>query len=153
MQWVGGLSRAARSTHSPKVGDFGLAQAQQIEAGRYQERDVTGSNHEFTLSEDLLDINGNVISNGLAYKVYVMSYGENTHSDNLSEASDEITLMSPTLAVSNLSAEDENGRVRVTFDHASDETGISAYRIFIVPADEADDFDLEATEDLPARET
>ncbi|MFN6945895.1 MAG: T9SS type A sorting domain-containing protein [Cytophagaceae bacterium] len=134
----------------PAGATFGLAQAQQVEAGRYQERSVTGSNQEFTLSAELLDVNGNAIANGVAYQVYVMSYGENTHSDNLSEASEEITLMSPTLAVSNLTAEEDNGQVRLTFDAASDETGVASYRIFVVPAANAGTFNLETAEGLPS---
>ncbi|GIP24258.1 copper amine oxidase N-terminal domain-containing protein [Paenibacillus sp. J22TS3] len=129
------------------AGSFRLSDA--VANSYYNVVSKTGYNLSQVLSASTRDTNGNLIQNGVAYRIFVLSVGGGYYSGSnaLSAASSVITLTNTGSvgAVSNVSAADikDNGDgrdLRVTFDRAADESGISEYRIYVVKDQYAGNF-------------
>jgi len=129
---------------------FNVSEANKVSSGRYLDVSKTGNNISQTLSSSTKDVKGNSITNGVAYRVFVMSV-TSSNSNNLgvlSGASYSIVLSGVGVsAVTNVTVSDvsdyNNGQdLRVAFTKASDESRISHYRIFVVKASNASSFNL-----------
>ena len=141
-----GFSKASSETNiahyrvfvAPATSGFNLDTAQMTVAARYYDIAKTGSNIAKSLPASLLDVHGNAIVNGTAYKIYVMSVGNAGYDDALAIASSSITLEPSVAGATNVVASDiaNNGNasdMKVTFTKASSETNVSSYAVLIVP--------------------
>lgn len=126
---------------------FNLAAANAVSSSNYTQVNKTGSNITQILSSGARDVDGALIKTGVGYRVFVMGVdsGSNTANNLLSAASSAITLSS--VNVSNLSVSDvsdfgDGKDLKVSFNHATDETYISQYRILVVPTAYSNNFSL-----------
>lgn len=133
------------------VGSFNLNAA--LNNGFYTYRSKSGSNQAFTLASDARATDGSLIGDNVDYRVFVLAVNNNSsQSSALSSASPVVKLgsASPVIAVGSVSVAVKNqgqqagnaSDVTVNFAKASNETGISKYRLFIVPADQVPGFTL-----------
>ena len=123
---------------------FNLSAAEALAASNYTGAAKTGSQINTTLAAAATDTDGAPIANDIAYKVFVMSVadGSNATENSLSTASNEITLAGAQMEISadaamNIFLEDvaDNGNgsdLMLTFEKATDEGKVSAYRAFVV---------------------
>ncbi|UTW68475.1 hypothetical protein KHA80_12645 [Anaerobacillus sp. HL2] len=111
----------------------------------------TGSNLSMTLTATTRDINGELIREGVSYKVFILtvSNGGNSNNNALSTASTILNLTNNALvsAVTNLTVEDmanagDGSDLRVRFNKVTNETNILEYRIIVVKAAQVSTFDL-----------
>ncbi|MCY9547876.1 copper amine oxidase N-terminal domain-containing protein [Lysinibacillus xylanilyticus] len=120
---------------------FNLSQAN---SSSYYITESRGGNKSVTrtLDSTTRDVRGNLITEGTNYRVYVLTVaiGNSSSVNALASASLDIMLAKnkAVQAVSNVNASDVNdsgdGRdLQVSFNHASDESNISEYRIIVVP--------------------
>ncbi|WP_167434150.1 copper amine oxidase N-terminal domain-containing protein [Paenibacillus silvae] len=132
---------------------FNLNTASNLSSSLYYTVNKTGNNITVTLPSNMRDTSGYNITNLQDYRIYVMAAGnqQNNYTNALSASSSVLRLTSNSTAgvVSNLSVADigDNGNgsdLRVTFTRASDESNISHYRVFVVPASYAGSFGLNA---------
>ncbi|MBB6022133.1 hypothetical protein HNR77_003229 [Paenibacillus sp. JGP012] len=132
---------------------FNLNTASNLSSSLYYTVNKTGNNITVTLPSNMRDTSGYNITNLQDYRIYVMAAGsqQNNYTNALSASSSVLRLTSNSTAgvVSNLSVADigDNGNgsdLRVTFNRASDESNISHYRVFVVPASYAGSFNLNA---------
>ncbi len=131
-------------------GSFTLSEANKVASGRYTDVAKTGYNLTQTLASSAKDVKGNAIANGIAYRVFVMGISSNSSAapNALSVASTSITLthsgVSPVTNVALRDVSDYNdGRdLQVSFNKAPDEKNINFYRIFVVRATAASQFNL-----------
>ncbi|OMD86416.1 hypothetical protein BSK49_17905 [Paenibacillus odorifer] len=126
---------------------FNLAAANAVSSSNYTQVNKTGSNITQVLSSGARDVDGAVIKTGVSYRIFVMGVdsSSNTANNLLSAASSAIMLSS--VNISNLSVSDVSdigdGRdIKVSFNHATDETYISQYRILVVPTAYYSNFSL-----------
>lgn len=138
---------------SAQASAFNVAVASSITSSNYTSVVKTGSNITTILASSAKDVHGEVIRNGVAYRVFVLSVssGGNTDSNALSAASSAITLSKNLISspAMNVSASDINdfgdGRdLLVSFIKAADESKVSQYRILVVKSALADGFNLAA---------
>lgn len=131
--------------------NFNLETAIRVNISNYTQLNKTGSNFSRELSSTSRDVNGNLIRNGVSYRVFVMSVINNgtTGGNVLSAASSAITLSGnqsvgtvTNLAVSDVNDYNDGRDLRVSFNRVSDESNVSNYRIMVVRASDADRFDL-----------
>ncbi|GGH68163.1 hypothetical protein GCM10008014_50360 [Paenibacillus silvae] len=132
---------------------FNLNTASNLSSSLYYTVNKTGNNITVTLPSNMRDTSGYNITNLQDYRIYVMAAGnqQNNYTNALSASSSVLRLTSNSTAgvVSNLSVADigDNGNgsdLRVTFTRASNESNISHYRVFVVPASYAGSFGLNA---------
>ncbi|MGE7908578.1 stalk domain-containing protein [Lysinibacillus xylanilyticus] len=120
---------------------FNLSQAN---SSSYYITESRGGNKSLTrtLDSTTRDVRGNLITEGTNYRVYVLTVANGNSSSVNALASDPSTITltknKAVQAVSNVNASDVNdfgdGRdLQVSFNHASDESNISEYRIMVVP--------------------
>lgn len=143
---------------SAYAGSFDLYDANNVSSYNY----TTVSKSGYTLSQILAsgarDVNGDVIKNGVSYRVFVLSVASNGYSSNaLSSPSAAITLSDQynVSAATNVKVYDMNdygdGRdLRVTFNRASNESSIGSYRVFFVKSSKAGGFNEAFASSLPA---
>ncbi|MEK3867185.1 copper amine oxidase N-terminal domain-containing protein [Paenibacillus sp. FSL H7-0716] len=131
--------------------NFSLSEANNVSSSYYTTVSTTGSSTSQVLASSARDVRGNLIKNGTPYRVYVLTIGsgKNLGTNILSTESTLITLAVDynVSAVYNLDVSDVNdyddGRdLRVSFDHATNETYISQYRILVVPTSYYNSFSL-----------
>lgn len=131
--------------------NFNLEAANRVSNSNYTELNKTGSNISRELISTSRDVKGDLIRNGVSYRVFVMSVSNNgtTGSKVLSAASSAITLSGnqslgtvTNLAVYDVSDYNDGRDLRVSFNRVSDESNVSHYRILVVRASDADRFDL-----------
>lgn len=129
------------------AGSFNLSKANN---NNYYTEVSRGSN-KLTLSYGAKDVDGNLIQNGVPYRVFVLSVGNNSYSGTnaISDQSSQITLSynNNVVPVSNLSvsdvADNNDGRdLQVRFNKVADESGINHYRILVVKSANAGSFNL-----------
>ncbi|GIO32507.1 MULTISPECIES: copper amine oxidase N-terminal domain-containing protein [Paenibacillus] len=138
-----------------KAGNFSLSDAKNLSSSYYTEVGKTGYNISKTLSYGARDVDGSLITSGVAYRVFVMAVGTGSYYGNyaLSSPSYAVVLYgnngggSDVYAPSNVSVSDVSdygdGRdLRVSFTRASDESSIYGYRIMVVKAADAYYFGL-----------
>ncbi|MEF2966418.1 copper amine oxidase N-terminal domain-containing protein [Paenibacillus sp. M1] len=137
---------------SSDASSFTLAKASKN--GYYTQVSKAGNTLSQVLSSKARDIDGDLIEEGVKYRVFVLSVGSGSYSGNnaLSTASDPITLADnlTVQAVSGLSVSTETanstgtaGDIKVSFNKPANETNIAEYRILVVPAAQAGGFTLE----------
>ncbi|MCW3795066.1 copper amine oxidase N-terminal domain-containing protein [Paenibacillus sp. LS1] len=106
----------------------------------YTDLDTSSAGTSIVLNSGYRDINDRALSVGQKYKVFVMSLSNSTsRASNLSPASNEFNIFAQATAVQtatitglqNTSTVDE-ASYKLTFAKPTAETGISAYRLFIV---------------------
>ncbi|UVI32904.1 copper amine oxidase N-terminal domain-containing protein [Paenibacillus spongiae] len=130
--------------------NFNVTEANKVSSGRYHDVSKNGNNITLTLPSGMRDVKGNSITNGVAYRVFVMGVVNNNASipNLLSVASPSITLSNSGVGtVSNLYVNDmtdfNTGQdLWVSFTRPADETNINSYRIFVVKAANAGSFSL-----------
>jgi len=131
---------------------FNLLEANKVAYSNYYDQYRTGDgNYSTVLPSNLRDTRGNQVTNGVAYRVFVMGISNNnTYANSLSAASSSITLnYSGVSAVTNLSVSDiadyNNGRdLQVSFTKVANEAAIKNYRVFVVKEANVSSFGLAA---------
>ena len=143
---------------SAESASFNLEKAEGISTENLFTVAPTGNNVSINLAADSKNTSGELITNDIPYKVFVMSVtiDPNIYLNALSAASEEITLVDngvgPNIGnISSLSVEDTanegNGSdLKVSFSKVSDESLIDEYRIIVLKSDESAAFDLEKAE-------
>lgn len=131
------------------AGSFNLNTA--LNNGSYTYRSKTGSNQTFTLGTDARATDGSMISENVDYRVYVLAVSNNSSQSGALSSASGIVKLSSASAVAAVSYVNVNVKgqgqqvgnpsdVIVNFTKAPNETGISHYRLFIVPADQVPGF-------------
>ncbi|MDX2002132.1 MAG: T9SS type A sorting domain-containing protein [Chitinophagales bacterium] len=132
---------------------FDLCGATSTPTANYTAVAPTGANVSQILASGARDANGDPITNGVPYRIFVLSLADGTNAgvSTLSGPSASITLSNAAAvpAVSNVVATDignsNNGTdLQVSFTKAINETNISAYRIIVVKNANAGSFNLVA---------
>lgn len=133
------------------AGSFTLSTANNVPNSYSTVVSKSGSGSTLTgqLTSSARDTSGDLIKNGVSYKVFVLSVSNNTGwSNQLSSGSSTITLATGSVNSPVITkVEDWNdygdGRdLRVSFNRVSDETRIGSYRIFVVKASDYANFSL-----------
>lgn len=133
--------------------NFNLTTASNLSSSLYYTVNKTGNNLTVTLPSNMRDTSGYNITNLQDYRIYVMAAGnqQNNYIHALSASSNVLRLTSNSNAgvATNLSVTDiaDNGNgsdLRVSFNRASDESNVSHYRVFVVPANNVGGFNLNA---------
>ncbi|MCM3701722.1 copper amine oxidase N-terminal domain-containing protein [Paenibacillus macerans] len=136
---------------SSKAGSFTLSNANNVSSNNYTRVYKNGNTLTEVLGASARDVDGDLIKEGVSYKVFVLSVGKGTYSGTnaLSNASSDITLTKQVNigAVSNLTVSDvgDNGNgsdLKVSFNRASDESYVDHYRIMVVKSSKAGSFTL-----------
>ncbi|WP_458125288.1 stalk domain-containing protein [Paenibacillus sp. Z3-2] len=134
---------------SGNVGNFTLSAANA--SNNYTQVNKTGGNLSVTLPSNAYDTSGNRITNGVSYRVFVMSVSNsgNSSQNALSSYSSQITLTAntavtaPTTVTATDIADNGDGRdLRVTFNRSSNETNVYHYRVFVVKTSNLGGFNL-----------
>ncbi|MCP1136025.1 copper amine oxidase N-terminal domain-containing protein [Paenibacillus polysaccharolyticus] len=132
---------------------FNLSTASNLSSSLYYTVNKTGNNLVVTLPSNMRDTSGYNITNLQDYRIFVMAAGtqQNNYTHALSASSNVLRLTSNSNAgvATNLSVTDiaDNGNgtdMRVSFSKASDESNVSHYRVFVVPANNVGSFNLNA---------
>ncbi|MGQ8874102.1 stalk domain-containing protein [Paenibacillus sp. TSA_86.1] len=132
---------------------FNLNTASNLSSSLYYTVNKTGNNLTVTLPSNMRDTSGYNITNLQDYRIYVMAAGnqQNNYTHALSASSSVLRLTSNNIAgvASNLSVTDvaDNGNgsdLRVSFNRATNESTVSHYRVFVVPANNVGSFNLNA---------
>ncbi len=138
---------AVKSAAAPT---FDLAAADAVAPGNFKVLATSGSaSYTSTMGAGAKDTDGDPIVDGVAYRIFVMSYKNNTNTtaSNISQAPNDITLGQPADAGQNVVATDidNNGNgsdLEVKFNAAADENTVSEYRIMVVLSSNAASFDV-----------
>ncbi|WP_145335805.1 copper amine oxidase N-terminal domain-containing protein [Paenibacillus xylanexedens] len=132
---------------------FNLPTASNLSSSLYYTVNKTGNNLTVTLPSNMRDTSGYNVTNLQDYRIFVMAAGnqQNNYTHALSGSSNVLRLTSNSNAgvATNLSVTDiaDNGNgadLRVSFSRASDESNVSHYRVFVVPANNVGSFNLNA---------
>lgn len=132
---------------------FNLTTASNLSSSLYYTVNKTGNNLAVTLPSNMRDTSGYNITNLQDYRIYVMAAGnqQNNYTHALSSSSNVLRLTSNSTAgvATNLYVTDiaDNGNgsdLRVSFSRATDESSVSHYRVFVVPANNVGSFNLNA---------
>jgi len=128
---------------------FNLNEANKVASGNYYDQYKSGGNYSLALSSNMRDVRGNYVTNGVAYRVFVMGVSNyNAYPNTLSAASASITLSnSGVTPITNLNVSDiadyNNGRdLQVSFTKVANETQVKNYRVFVVKDAYAGNFNL-----------
>ncbi|MDN4492157.1 copper amine oxidase N-terminal domain-containing protein [Ureibacillus aquaedulcis] len=136
------------------AGKFTLTKAESM-SSEYYSRVAKSSSADMAinLSSSTKSVDGSYIQSDIAYKVFVLSIGNqpNSYKNSLSTASPSIKLTNNQLAtpVTNLVVKDisdwGDGRdIEVSFNKVADETKISGYRIMVVKSAQSNGFNLSS---------
>lgn len=144
------------AVRSENAAGFNLNTANSVASGRYYDVSKSGyGNISVNLPYQLKDTQGYTLGNGISYRLFVLAVSPDSSSQSiLSAPSSEISLTSGAVkTVSNISVHDisdyGDGRdLLVNFTRASDESGISQYRIFVVKNSQAGSFNLDKANSL-----
>lgn len=144
----------------PDTLGFDLAAAMAVSAGNFTNVTPTGANISTILTSSSRDIDGDLITENIAYRVYVMTIadGVNAQANNLSAYSNQVILAGaifPSDPATSLAATDiaDNGNgsdVQVFFTKASNENKVGEYRVLVVKAASAAGFNLTQAQAAPA---
>ncbi|GGA29986.1 copper amine oxidase N-terminal domain-containing protein [Paenibacillus physcomitrellae] len=136
---------------SGNTGSFSLSAANSVYSGRYYDVAKTGNpTVTTTLPSNMREVQGSAVTEGISYRVFVMAVSNNppVYPNLLSGPSSALTLNNASItAVSNLQAADTadygDGRdLRVSFNRAVNESGVSGYRVFVVKTGDAANFNV-----------
>lgn len=132
---------------------FNLTTASNLSSSLYYNVNKTGNNITTTLPSSMKDTSGYNVTNLQDYRIYVMAVGnqQNSYTNALSSSSTLLRLTTNSTAgvASNIGVADvsdyNDGRdLKVSFNRASDETNVSAYRVYVVRSGNAGSFTLSA---------
>ena len=135
--------------------NFSLAAATAVIPARYTDVPKTGNDISLVMAEDALDVNGDAITIGQPYRVFVLTIANGTTTTlNSLSASNQVTLNTPADTATNVTAADVNNNnngtdMRVSFTNAADESKVAEYRIMVVKAGQAATFDLAQANSIP----
>ncbi|PWL28906.1 MAG: hypothetical protein DCO96_08805 [Fluviicola sp. XM-24bin1] len=144
---------------SSNAATFDLAAAQALPATAYDVQAVTGGPYSLNPSATTTDSDGDAIALSLPYTMFVWSVSDGTSAniDSLASAATDVTLEivaasvnGPDIVGSDI---DDNGNgldLSVTFNAASNETGILAYRVIAVKDASASGFTINDALALPS---
>ncbi|MFD0710419.1 copper amine oxidase N-terminal domain-containing protein [Paenibacillus sp. GCM10027626] len=129
---------------------FSVSDANKLSSDRYTQVSKNGSNQSLTFTSSAKDVNGNYISNGVGYRVFVMAVASNSSSypNLLSAPSSQITLSvggANTPKITSVYDVNDYGNgqdLQVSFNRSADEGSVNHYRIFVVKSSNADSFKL-----------
>ncbi len=157
IQFLGASDESTISSYSifvvQQASSFDLATAESVTGNALTEVTSSGGSYTVELGENTLDTDNQAIAEDISYVIYIMSNGVEAN-NVLTGPSNSFTLMTqainaPIVAgieiwdVSNLGdARDFN----ITFNKVQDESFISEYRLFMVPASDVNDFDLDVAD-------
>ncbi|OWR31121.1 copper amine oxidase [Saccharibacillus sp. O23] len=135
-----------------KASAFNINSANSLPSANYTAVNKNGSNIVQTLSASARDTDGDLIRNGTAYRVYVLTVGAGTSTSTniLSSVSQPITLggnnvgTALTPSLSDAGNYGDGRDLLVTFGRASDESSISEYRVMVVKSASASNFGLSS---------
>lgn len=134
----------------PETKPFGLAEATAVASGNYIKLDPPAGEYSATLDANAKDVDGNVITAGQSYRVFVLVIADGKVSTNheISKSSSVFTVPDP-VQVTNVKAEltQDPNPLKISFTKAIDERNVEAYHILLVAKEDLKDFDLKkATE-------
>lgn len=133
----------------PKNKPFNASIASNIQFPNYTAVTTSGSSTNQVLNIKSTDIDGDFITNGTSYNVYVLSVGKGSATGTfaLSTASNEITLTNSAaveavtkVSLSNVGNTGTYKDIRISFNKGSNENNVLGYRVFLVPTDKVEDF-------------
>ncbi|WP_440960790.1 copper amine oxidase N-terminal domain-containing protein [Paenibacillus nitricinens] len=120
---------------------FSLSEANNVSSSNYTSVNTSGNSTSQVLDSSARDVRGNLIKDGISYKVYVLAVGGSNYSgpNALSGESSVITLSTtktPVVSVTNVTYKEEigSGRILISFDKSTNESNISEYRVLVVPS-------------------
>lgn len=144
----------------PDTISFNLAAAQSVAAANYLNVTPTGSNISTVLAAGSRDVDGDLITDNVPYRVYIMTVadGVNAQLNNLSEKSNHVTLMGATfpsdpatsLAATDIADNGNGSDIQVFFAKANNENKVGEYRVMAVKAANASTFSLMDASNTPA---
>ncbi|WP_268626179.1 copper amine oxidase N-terminal domain-containing protein [Paenibacillus alvei] len=143
---------------SANASQFGVSAASEVSRSNYTVVKTNGANHTLTLSSDARDVDGSSIKNGVSYRVFILSVGDNDSGTNaLSAPSPNIVLEDnlgadtvTNVAVKGIKNSGNSRDVEVSFSAPANDSTIAEYRILIVPSEKADGYKLSAANTVSA---
>jgi len=144
---------------SADIGYFNLTAANAVSSSNYTNVSKTGYDIRQILASNAKDVNGDVIKNGVNYRVFVLSVGtgNNAGSNVLSNYSSAITLSGnynvsavTKLKVSDVSDNNNGSDLQVSFNRINDENTISEYRVMVVKTENVANFNPAFANQLPS---
>lgn len=142
-----------------EVNSFTLDKANNVPGTNYTTVTKNGRDQTVALTQTKRDVNGNLIRQNVAYRIFVLSIGgpSNGFSNSLSSPSQSITLTDNfrTASVSSLRVFDVSdhgdGRdLQVNFNRITDESNLLEYRIMVVKSAQAPGFNLSEANNVTA---
>jgi len=143
---------------SRDASNFSLTTANNLSSSYYTTVNKSGNNGSIltgTLSSTARDTAGDLIKNNVPYTAFVMSVSNtNSLGNKLSSGSSSVTLSQNTMStpiitqVSDINDFGDGRDLRVSFNKVSDESTLSAYRIFVVRANNYSNFTLTKANSL-----
>ncbi|WP_438348029.1 stalk domain-containing protein [Paenibacillus sp. FA6] len=127
---------------SGNAGSFGLSSANAVSSSNYTYVSKTGYNNlSQVLASNARDVNGDLIRNGVSYRVFVLSVGTGNYANTnaLSSYSNEVTLSGALVAVAPVTGVSavqnvEGSGWTVSFTKPGIESNIDFYEVMIVPS-------------------
>ncbi|MGE7688775.1 stalk domain-containing protein [Lysinibacillus sp. NPDC097214] len=135
----------------PKNKPFNTSIASNVQFPNYTAVSTSGSSTDQVLNVKATDIDGNSITNGTPYNVYVLSVGKGSSAGTvtLSGTSNDITLTNSAAveAVTNVSLSSARNTgtyedIRISFDKVGNENNVSEYRVFLIQSKDVANFKL-----------
>ncbi|MFJ2047732.1 stalk domain-containing protein [Paenibacillus taichungensis] len=132
---------------------FNLTTASNLSSSLYYNVNKTGNNITTTLPSSMKDTSGYNVTNLQDYRIYVMAVGnqQNGYTNALSSSSTLLRLttnsnagVASNIGVADVSDYGDGRDLRVSFTRASDESNVSAYRVYVVRSGNAGSFTLSA---------
>ncbi|WP_315794482.1 copper amine oxidase N-terminal domain-containing protein [Paenibacillus sp. BIC5C1] len=132
---------------------FNLTTASNLSSSLYYNVNKTGNNITTTLPSSMKDTSGYNVTNLQDYRIYVMAVGnqQNGYTNALSSSSTLLRLatnsnagVASNIGVADVSDNGDGRDLRVSFTRASDESNVSAYRVYVVRSAYAGSFTLSA---------
>ncbi|GAK41729.1 copper amine oxidase N-terminal domain-containing protein [Paenibacillus urinalis] len=153
-----GLSRyLVMVVRADEASRFDLAWANRVDSGNYTAVAKKGSDLSQVLNENTKDVRGDRLTPGTNYKVFVLSLADGkVRSENaLSQPSNTFAINKAPVAVDTAvitkveNKPAQNPAIKVDFNKAGNEAGLSFYAVIAVKAANADQFTLEQANALP----
>ncbi|QJD86086.1 copper amine oxidase N-terminal domain-containing protein [Cohnella herbarum] len=126
---------------------FNLAKAQTVSSLNYAFVSKSNAYSKISLTEQSRDVDGALLRTNQAYKVFVLTAGQDTYALSSSSVSISLSASPSVSAVTNVKIDDVgdfgDGRdLQVSFTKASNESNITGYRVMIVKSSQASSFNL-----------
>ncbi|MCM3786196.1 copper amine oxidase N-terminal domain-containing protein [Neobacillus mesonae] len=135
------------------AGSFNLNTARSVSYTNYTTVSRTNGKPSVSLKENTLDVNGDRIQSGVAYKVYVLTVGNDASDFEyvLSSAKDSITMnakpavqAATEVRVRDIANNGDGRDIEVSFKQPQSTSDITNYRLFVVKQKDAASFDVTA---------